>query len=554
MNSKKQIVFGLMIGVFSFSFAQTVGAALIDNVANSGYQQLGNKGGAGETGRGGNGGDGGSGAGYLSDGNNGEAGGQGRVGGTGGTGGTATWNINSTVSNYGLVLLGGDRGVAGAVGVQGASGYAGGAGGLWQLPGLPGAGNVLGIGALPGLPWLPGTSSDRSDGFDGAPDTGHGGGGGYGLQAAIPFVHGTIYPGFGGSGGDGRTPSGTGNQGIEGASVTANTNINFTNLATGVIQLGGDGGDGGTGGTGGQGGGGQGGSGSTSPVYAYQGGAGGAGGAGGVGGAGGLGGDGNLVVGQNGEFINSGVVNVATGSTIDVKQGGSFKNRADMYSDGTFYNSGIVNNTGLISGLITGVGTYTQVGGATINNGSMYQSLFDIQGGSFSGSGSISGNTKIGNGATLAPGNSPGAMQINGDLLLDVGSLLDIEIGGLVAGSTYDYLDVLGVATLKGSLKTTLWDLTSNGIDDLFMPKAGDYFDIVKAVNFIGGFESFDFATLDSGLEWKLDYLYDYSGTTDIVRLSVVQGEIFTPGVVPEPATLFLFGSGLVGAFLRRKK
>ncbi|VAW65853.1 hypothetical protein MNBD_GAMMA11-3437, partial [hydrothermal vent metagenome] len=56
-------------------------------------------------------------------------------------------------------------------------------------------------------------------------------------------------------------------------------------------------------------------------------------------------------------------------------------------------------------------------------------------------------------------------------------------------------------------------------------------------------------AVLGEGLDWQLNYLIDFQGTTDIVQLSVVSA-------VPLPTAVWLFSSGLFGliGIARRKK
>jgi len=63
-----------------------------------------------------------------------------------------------------------------------------------------------------------------------------------------------------------------------------------------------------------------------------------------------------------------------------------------------------------------------------------------------------------------------------------------------------------------------------------------------------GSFDLFTLAILGNGLDWQVDYLIDFSGTTDFVQLSVVSAVLVPPAV-------WLFGSGLIGlvAVARRK-
>ena len=54
-----------------------------------------------------------------------------------------------------------------------------------------------------------------------------------------------------------------------------------------------------------------------------------------------------------------------------------------------------------------------------------------------------------------------------------------------------------------------------------------------------GSFDSLSLTMLNNDLSWQLDYLIDEIGTTDLIRLSVVNA-------VPIPAAIWLFGSGLL--------
>ncbi len=76
-------------------------------------------------------------------------------------------------------------------------------------------------------------------------------------------------------------------------------------------------------------------------------------------------------------------------------------------------------------------------------------------GGVLTGTGTIWGN--VSNvGATVSPGNSPGAITIQGNYSQGPTGTLAIEVGGLAAGAQHDALNVSGSAALNGVLNVTL--------------------------------------------------------------------------------------------------
>lgn len=197
-----------------------------------------------------------------------------------------------------------------------------------------------------------------------------------------------------------------------------------------------------------------------------------------------------------------------------------------------------------VSNTVTHTGNLTQTAGVTTVNGSLNTGTLTLQGGVLKGSGSING-TVLNSAGTLSAGNSPGRLTINGDYTQSAAATFDAEVGGLIAGSQHDVLNVSGNAYLDGTLNVSLVDLGSG----LFASHAGDYFDILGAEHLYGSFGRLTFAALDDpALSWHVDYLTDAYGTTDVVRLSVQ--------AVPEADTwaMLLAGLGLVGAVTRRRR
>ncbi|QDU49052.1 golvesin C-terminal-like domain-containing protein [Gimesia panareensis] len=114
--------------------------------------------------------------------------------------------------------------------------------------------------------------------------------------------------------------------------------------------------------------------------------------------------------------------------------------------------------------------------------------------------------TGIDKSVTLAPGNSPGQVIINGDLILNADDTLDIEVNGATAGSGFDQFVVSGTVDLGGAALNLI---------DGYDPVDGDVFTLIQnnGVNpvtgtFPGlpeGFEITDF--LGSGLSAYITYV-----------------------------------------------
>jgi T5SS/PEP-CTERM-associated repeat protein len=224
------------------------------------------------------------------------------------------------------------------------------------------------------------------------------------------------------------------------------------------------------------------------------------------------------VGGSSSSAGGSGVVNIQNGGQVDVA------NSLMVYGEGTVNLSG--GSLGADTMDITSTGAQFNFTGGTL--------AVDT----------FNGNL-VNEGGTLAPGHSTGLTTVNGNYSQDINSTLAIEIGGLIAGSEYDVLDVTGIASLAGILDIDLYDLGSG----LFEPAHGDTFDIVTAESITGEFDFLSLVSLGNGLSWQVDYLVDAINTTDVVRLSVISA-------VPIPNAVWLFGSGLIGltVFSRRTK
>jgi hypothetical protein len=85
-------------------------------------------------------------------------------------------------------------------------------------------------------------------------------------------------------------------------------------------------------------------------------------------------------------------------------------------------------------------------------------------------------------GGTLAPGLSAGATIIDGDYTQQANAELEIEIGGTMSGTQYDFVGLEGAAFLDGLLRLTL-------IDN-FVPTAEQTFTVLASFGITGAFSN----------------------------------------------------------------
>ena len=143
----------------------------------------------------------------------------------------------------------------------------------------------------------------------------------------------------------------------------------------------------------------------------------------------------------------------------------------------------------------------------------------------------------INEGGVLVPGSSPGTTVITGDYTHSVNAVLEMELGGLEQGLSYDFLNVEQTMTLYGGvLQILFWED--------FTASLGDSFDLLDWGLLVGEFGVLRLPDLEAGLFWDTSRLY-------------LDGSIFVGGessTAPIPGAVWLLGSGLVGlAGLRRK-
>lgn len=246
-----------------------------------------------------------------------------------------------------------------------------------------------------------------------------------------------------------------------------------------------------------------------------------------------------------------------TGTEVQLG-GGSLFTGSDNTS--TSFDGAITGNGTLAK---QGTGTWTLGGNNTIGgnvlvndgtllvSGSLSATAVNVgTGATLAGSGTVTAAVDIQSGGIISLGASVGQLD-TGNFNLSTGSLMMLEIGGTVAGTQYDQLNVSGSITLGGTLSLAL----VNG----FTPLPGQMFwvglnndsDSIAGAFSNAGITNFgnNSGTLNAaGQDWIVYYGANFetgqvTGGNDILM------------VVPEPATTALLGGmGLLLAGRRRRR
>lgn len=176
-----------------------------------------------------------------------------------------------------------------------------------------------------------------------------------------------------------------------------------------------------------------------------------------------------------------------------------------------------------LTGTSTHSGTTTVAAGALKVNGSLQASVEIQSGGALTGSGSVSTatitSTSVRSGGLLAPGDGIGALSV-GNLSLNPGSTIQMQLAGTTAGVTFDRLVVTQGATLGGTLQVVL--------ENSYQPAAGDSYDLLDWGFRNSTFSSVSLPALSSGLTWTTTQLY----TTGTITVVGAAGDYNNNGVV----------------------
>jgi fibronectin-binding autotransporter adhesin len=234
-------------------------------------------------------------------------------------------------------------------------------------------------------------------------------------------------------------------------------------------------------------------------------------------------------------------INVAAGAT-------------SSYGAGTAANSGAI--TGAISLKKSGLGTQTlgdtntYTGATTVDagklviNGSISTSTTTVNStGTLTGSGTV-GAVTVKDGGFIAPGNSPGILN-TGNITLEAGSSLGIEIDGATVGTQYDRLNVTGSVSLAGLLSMTMSGSYAPANGTLFFILANDGADAITG--------TFSNASVNGGTYTLGGQKFQISYAGDTVTSSFTGGNDVVLQAVPEPASLLL-GAVAILTLLRRRR
>ncbi len=194
-------------------------------------------------------------------------------------------------------------------------------------------------------------------------------------------------------------------------------------------------------------------------------------------------------------------------------------------------------------------GVYAQsAGSTTVDSTLTVTGGVSMLGGTLGGTGDVQADV-INTGGTVAPGNSPGILDIYGDYTQSADATLLLELAGRDPDvPEFDRLRVTGIATLDGTARVELLDA--------FEPAPGDEFRVLSAAVRLGQFATHDFPT-PGGTGRRINPIYDGTGLTLQTQVvppldfaAATTGGDETGQLAPEQVVFDLLGNSYVtGSF-----
>ncbi len=221
---------------------------------------------------------------------------------------------------------------------------------------------------------------------------------------------------------------------------------------------------------------------------------------------------------------------------------------ADQSSSGVISGAISLVKSGSAKQTLTGTNTYTGTtavnAGTLVINGSISTSTLTTvaSGATVAGSGTVGALTVLA-GGFVAPGNSPGILNVAGNYTQS--GTYSAEIAGLTAGTGYDQINVTGTVDITGGSLATTFSGTGYANGNLLFILLNDGADAITGT--FSGFAQDAIVTSFGGFDWKISYNADSTGNT------FTGGNDIALMAVPEVSSALLGGLGML-ALLRRRR
>lgn len=185
------------------------------------------------------------------------------------------------------------------------------------------------------------------------------------------------------------------------------------------------------------------------------------------------------------------------------------------------------------------------MGGTLIVNGSLGSPQVEVDAGATLGGSGAVNDILAHDGAIISPGNSPGVLTVTGDLVMQPGAVLRLEVLGDVPGTQHDVIEVAGDASLNGAIIELVF---GNG----FAPRANQSLGLLDIGGQLAGVPTVQFTGLEDG--WLYDL--DFDPFLGKLMLTSLNDGIATtqPNPVPLPGTLVLLATALTGLGVRTRR